>query len=82
MGLLPTQGDEKHAIKVCLALYQGTTLVMRPDRQAVRQSVTRTYTLNFLYAGPAGRHERAKMLKLINSNLEHLRETKDLSAAG
>jgi hypothetical protein len=28
MGLRPTQEDEKHATKVCLALYQGTTLVV------------------------------------------------------
>jgi hypothetical protein len=29
MGLRPTQEDEKHATKVCLALYQGTTLPLR-----------------------------------------------------
>ena len=28
MGLRPTQEDEKHANHVCLALYQGTTLVV------------------------------------------------------
>jgi hypothetical protein len=28
MGLRPTQGDEKHANQACLALYQGTTLVV------------------------------------------------------
>jgi hypothetical protein len=28
MGLRPTQEDEKHATKVYLALYQGTTLVV------------------------------------------------------
>jgi hypothetical protein len=28
MGLRPTQEDEKHATKVGLALYQGTTLVV------------------------------------------------------
>jgi hypothetical protein len=27
-GLRPTQEDEKYATKVCLALYQGTTLVV------------------------------------------------------
>jgi hypothetical protein len=28
MGLRPPEEDEKHPTKVCLALYQGTTLVV------------------------------------------------------